>query len=459
MPHFDLVIFGGGTVGTAIFLDAQLRGLKTVLIERKKVGRQTNAASLGLLQGGLKYLASDRDLITMDSADCLLLSKIVPHLVRKQPMLIPVYPNSRFSLWQWDILLSAYDDFASARGVELHRMLSPTETYSDEPLLRKGALGSALFYERSVDPVRLVQELTRAALGLGGTLFEQTLIERFTKSRHGKIAEIESVTVRNNLGLSTEISGSHFINATGPWAAKFPLLLGLPVIKSRPTRGTSIVINNRLTTKALITFNRDKKYIAILPLNDKQTLIGPTNYDVEPEVANNPDKLCHQEFEIAELLEAANNLLGIPLDRTNVAEIRCGLRPQLNHRKVGPDKISHEFIIVDHGQRDGLSKLKTIFGGKLSNPFRMAKEVMDLITDKPWQVPAIEILQDGKIIRNNCDQDCSTYLHYQKTYALNHKNNIGRVAMQKSISALCSLAPFIVKAGINKLLQRRPHAS
>ena len=40
MPEiFDLVVFGGGSVGMAIALDASLRGLKVAVIERKQIGR------------------------------------------------------------------------------------------------------------------------------------------------------------------------------------------------------------------------------------------------------------------------------------------------------------------------------------------------------------------------------------------------------------------------------------
>jgi glycerol-3-phosphate dehydrogenase len=53
---FDVCVTGGGTTGSGCALDAALRGLKTVLLERADFGSGASSASTKLIHGGLRYL-------------------------------------------------------------------------------------------------------------------------------------------------------------------------------------------------------------------------------------------------------------------------------------------------------------------------------------------------------------------------------------------------------------------
>ena len=53
---FDLIVVGGGIIGTGIARDASLRGIKTLLIEKEDFGYGTTSRSSRLIHGGLRYL-------------------------------------------------------------------------------------------------------------------------------------------------------------------------------------------------------------------------------------------------------------------------------------------------------------------------------------------------------------------------------------------------------------------
>lgn len=452
---YDLVIFGGGTVGIACFLDATLRGLKTAIIERRLIGRQTNANSLGLLQGGFKYLAANTDLITADSTDCGLLQKLVPHLMKKQPILMPIFENSKFPPWLWERLFRAYDRYALLRAIEKHRRLSPAEVREEEPAIKPETKGGMLFYEWVTDPVELTKTIANTAIKLGGAIYENCAAINSSQISTAAGKRVTGTLVQKNNGETFWIYGSYFINAAGPWAPQLPKIFGLQPFEARPTKGTSIIINQKLTRNGVVVFDHNHKYIMLLPHGDNQTLIGPTNRDVGDEIRANPDLLQTEEIEIGELLEIGSNTVGKKLTPKNVIEVKCGLRPQLNHLCVKPDEITHNFVADDHLSRDGILNLGYLYGGKLSNQIRMAKEGVDLAcyrmqsfgewhNVKNWAVPNFSIRPDGRLQTLACRQDCQMARLYDRKYGLMSTDKVGRVALEEKIVALWKLLPFVL---------------
>src|SRR6266568_4555506 len=62
---YDLCVIGGGASGAGCALDAQLRGLRTALLEAGDFASCTSSASTKMAHGGVRYLqaaVADRDL-------------------------------------------------------------------------------------------------------------------------------------------------------------------------------------------------------------------------------------------------------------------------------------------------------------------------------------------------------------------------------------------------------------
>src|SRR5258706_16133836 len=54
--QFDLCVIGGGATGAGSALDAQLRGLRTLLVDGGDFASGTSSASTKLVHGGVRYL-------------------------------------------------------------------------------------------------------------------------------------------------------------------------------------------------------------------------------------------------------------------------------------------------------------------------------------------------------------------------------------------------------------------
>lgn len=456
--YYDIVIFGGGTVGIATLLTAVSGGLKAILIEKGQVGTQTNNNSLGLIQRDPKYLHTDVDLVRINALDCGLIKTIAGDFMRKQKIIIPVFSNSKYPLCFWDGYIEALDKFTELSRTERHKLFSKGDLLLEEPFLRKDLNGGVAYEEWITNPLELTSAMAKGAVALGAEILEQSEIRGCQKHAVSGKKTIEAVCVENKAdGRSRWIFGSYFINATGPWAPNFPLLLGIPGFEARLTRGTSVIINERLSRNAVIVFNNNGKYITILPFGENYTLIGPTNYDVSREVFENPNLLKSEEFEKDELIETASKFFEKKISKTNIVEVKCGLRPQLNHRKVKPDNITHEFIILDHDERDGVGNFCSVFGGKLSNQLRMAKEAVDFAYQKiqkiekdgriyQWKIPQTKITKDSIRVYQDCGQDCSLSSYHLEKYALSFKDKVGRTAMAKRVKSLIFIAPFILRS-------------
>lgn len=441
---YDLVIFGGGTVGGAIFLDATSRGLKTALVEKSKIGHQTNQASLGLIQRDPKYLYTDIDLIYMNAVDCGLLKTIAGDLLKKQLIIIPSFSAIRRPLWLLNSYLGVLDQFAGFSGSGTHRKLSKQELISREPFLRKEARGGILYDEWLVDPVELNATMIQSAQNLGGDVFEFFKPFQYTSESAGKHKKIKTVLIRNEkIGKTVLLESSCFINATGPWSPYFLELFKIDPFSTRMTKGTSINVNKKLSNDVVVVFDRHGKYILILPQENSKTLIGPTNEDISEQITQNPDLLLPSEEEIKKLLDMVSRRFTVPLSIDDVLETKCGLRPQLYHRGVKPDKITHEFIIIDHEKRDGMVNLFSVFGGKLSNQIRMAKETVDRITDLEWKIPKLQIKKGGNVEFEKSENGVEKL--YAKKFALSHKDNVGKIAFRKKIKSLFFVAYSMLK--------------
>src|SRR5258708_25634980 len=54
--QFDLCVIGGGATGAGSALDAQLRGLRALLVDAGDFASGTSSASTKLVHGGVRYL-------------------------------------------------------------------------------------------------------------------------------------------------------------------------------------------------------------------------------------------------------------------------------------------------------------------------------------------------------------------------------------------------------------------
>src|SRR5512134_4139711 len=77
----DVLVIGGGIVGSGIARDAAMRGLRVGLVEQHDFASGTSSRSSRLLHGGLRYLAQGRiGLVREASIEKRIIHQIAPHL-------------------------------------------------------------------------------------------------------------------------------------------------------------------------------------------------------------------------------------------------------------------------------------------------------------------------------------------------------------------------------------------
>ena len=113
--ELDILVVGGGIVGTGAALDAVTRGLSTGILEARDWSSGTSSRSSKLVHGGIRYLEQldfrlVREALTERG---LLLQRIAPHLVKPVRFLYPL--KKRF-----------YERFYIGAGMLLYDLFSYT---------------------------------------------------------------------------------------------------------------------------------------------------------------------------------------------------------------------------------------------------------------------------------------------------------------------------------------------
>jgi glycerol-3-phosphate dehydrogenase len=375
---FDVIVIGGGATGAGIVLDSQLRGLKSLVIERGDFSSGTSSKSTKLVHGGVRYL--EQAVKTLDRSQIALVMsalrerknifRIAPHLVRALPILTPC--PSMASVPYLLAGLKIYDWLAGDSGLSQSSFLSVRKTRRASELLDVSRIyGSVKYYDGQFDDARLNVELVLTACDAGALAVNYMEVAELHKEK----GCLTGARVLDRLsGEYYEIRGKVFVNATGPYVDAIRLLDDpdiAPVV--RCSSGTHIVVRKQQEDNCpgiLIPHTPDKRVIFILPWRD-HLVIGTTDEPSFPHF--NPTPL---PGEIHYLLEQANRYLKVPLEHSDVQAAWCGLRPLVNH---GAESSSTASLSRDHFLMTSPSGLITITGGKWTTYRLMAEEVVDRV--------------------------------------------------------------------------------
>lgn len=391
---YDLLVIGGGVLGSFVAWDAALRGLEVALIERDDFAAGTSFNSLKIIHGGLRYLQS-LDLVRLRRSvrERSTWLRIAPHLVEPLPIIIPTYPRGlqrrqllRAALWVNDIVaMDRNHGLAPERALPRGRGLSRHECLDLVPELERPDLtGGVLFYDAQMySSERLVLEVVQGAHDAGALVVNHAeATDRLGNHR------LDGVLVRDRIGGDLlEVRARSVVNATGPG---LPRLASTLTATPTPAARIEYALALNLMLPALghdVAFSlsghpqspdapvpAEKRQYFIAPWRGR-SLVGTGHYRHSGET----DGFSAGEESIAAFLSEVNAVWpGERMRREDVVLVHEGLVPCA----PGAAEESVAFLkrspIVDH-RIDAGSVLVSAATVKYTEARKVAEEVVDLV--------------------------------------------------------------------------------
>jgi glycerol-3-phosphate dehydrogenase len=370
--QLDLLVIGGGITGAGIALDAQSRGIDTVVIEMQDFAAGTSSRSTKLVHGGLRYLKQlEIGLVAEVGKERAIVYENGPHVTTPEWMLLPIIPGGSLGRFATSIGLKVYDFLAGVKKSERRRMLTKQEALHKEPLLRKVDLKGAGYYvEYRTDDARLTLEVLKKAVSLGAKAFNYMKAEELLYEDE----KLVGVQVRDLLTDETfHLKAKKIVNATGPWVDELREKDGSKKGKTLHwTKGVHIVVDQkRFPLRQAVYFDTsDGRMVFAIP-RDGKTYIGTTDTDYKKDLVN--PRVTKEDRDY--LIRAANHMFPkVQLKAEDVEAFWAGIRPLIHEEGKSPSEISRKDEIF-HSE----SGLITIAGGKLTGYRKMAEKVVDLI--------------------------------------------------------------------------------
>jgi glycerol-3-phosphate dehydrogenase len=375
--EYDLVVIGGGIIGTGIARDAALRGLKVALFEKEDFGSGTTSRSTRIIHGGLRYLEKlDFELVYEALHERRHLLRNAPHLVKPLPFLFPSYRKKGHPFLQLWAGIGLYDAMNVRRGMPHHQMFAAAHALRLEPSLKKeGLRGGFLYYDAQCQyPERICIENVLDAAANGARIENHTTVVGFEQSG----PEIHGVKIRDLNGREETVPARLVLNVTGPWLDDVERLADAEAApKLRRTKGVHLVVP-RFTHHALIMETADATRVFFAIPWGEHTLLGTTDTDYE---GTNEDVAADSD-DVAYLLREIQQVLDVKLREADVLYTTAGLRPLRRQLGRSTADITRKHQIVDHESEDGRRGLLTIVGGKITTFRNIAQEVVDFVYAK-----------------------------------------------------------------------------
>lgn len=403
---FDVCVIGGGATGAGCALDAQLRGLQTVLVDAADFASGASSASTKMVHGGVRYLeqaARHLDLAEYEVVKRALRERIrmlrnAPFLTRTREFITPCY--SWRDVAYYTIGLKLYDWIAGDAGLAPSRFLSREDALRRIPALNPaGLIGAVAYTDGQFDDARYNIALIESFAQLGGQPLNYARVIGFERATNGKIAvaEIEDQLSPRRFSVHAHV----FVNATGPFSDSLRELAAPGVAhRMRPSRGVHILLPleslarvgakggnfspaadlrspEASTAEAnigglLIPKTEDGRVLFAIPWMGR-LLVGTTDEPVEQ-----PAAAPISPNEIEYLLRHLNRYLAQPVTPNQIVSAFSGVRPLVSSGKslaASTKQLARDHIV----EVDGASGLISIMGGKWTTYRAMAEDTIDAV--------------------------------------------------------------------------------
>lgn len=379
---FDVIVVGAGFYGVTTAWDAAQRGLSVAIIDKDDFGAATSFNNLKTLHGGLRSLqAMNFSQMRLFIRERRALARILPHLVRPLPFIVPTTRHPKRSALLMRLALAINDAVARDRNEGLSdpgmhlpngRIVSREEALRLNPIVApEGVTGGAIWYDyQMISTDRVTLSFLLSAVDAGACAVNYVQATRFLQ-QNGRVTGVRVEDRLTNEAFA--VRGSVVINAAGPWAAH--LLAGLPAAsQGAPPPRLSRAMN--LVTRKVVNDHAcgglvNGRYLFMVPWRDV-SMLG-TSHDAHEGAA---DQLKVSRWDLEAFLKDAREAFPhAGLTTADVRLIHRGLLPMVSGDGAHV-KLLRESQVVDHAQH-GLPGLVSMFGVRYTTARYTAERAVD----------------------------------------------------------------------------------
>lgn len=381
---FDLLVIGGGILGTSVAWTATQAGLRVAMVDAGDFAGATSSASSKLVHGGLRYLQTGNVRLVAENHKerRSLASDVAPHLVNHRPFLVPIYsggPHGAAKMGAGVFLYSALSAFGDGMG----RLLSPLQAKRLAPGLRTEGLKSVAAYsDHQMNDSRMAVMTVRAAADAGAVVLNHSEVLGLRTTR-GRVtgADLRDRVDGGEFGIDARL----VLNATGPWVDHLRRMENPDAAPSvRLSKGAHLVLSTPDPWQAALTIPVDKYRVSFAIPWEGHLLLGTTDEAYE----GDPADVGVVPSDVDQILgEAALGIDAPYLDRDRMTYSFAGLR--VLPGGPGDTSSAKRETVVSQGRGGMLS----VAGGKWTTYRHIGRTVVEELR-KVSAVPLAEDMAD-----------------------------------------------------------------
>ncbi|WP_431887382.1 FAD-dependent oxidoreductase [Nocardiopsis alba] len=381
---FDLLVIGGGILGTSIAWTATQAGLRVAMVDAGDFAGATSSASSKLVHGGLRYLQTGNVKLVAENHKerRALAADVAPHLVNHRPFLVPIYsdgPHGAAKMGAGVFLYSALSAFGDGMG----RLLSPRQATRLAPGLRTDGLKSVAAYsDHQMNDSRMAVMTVRAAVDAGAVVLNHAEV-RSLRTTRGRVtgADLRDRIAGDEFGIDAKL----VLNATGPWVDHLRRMENPSADPSvRLSKGAHLVLRTPEPWSAALTIPVDKYRVSFAIPWEDHLLLGTTDEAYE----GDPAQVGVVSTDIDQILAEASLGIDAPyLDRDHMTYSFAGLR--VLPGGPGDTSSAKRETVVTQGRGGMLS----VAGGKWTTYRHIGRTVLEELR-KVASVPLGEDMAD-----------------------------------------------------------------
>ena len=377
--EFDVCVIGGGATGAGCALDAQLRGLRTVLLEAADFAGATSSAATKIIHGGVRYLEEaikdvdpkEYHVVVRALHERVRMLDNAPHLTRSLEFLVPSF--RWLDVAYLDIGLKIYDWLAGSARISPSKFVSREETLRRMPQLnRDGLLGSVEYADGQFDDARYDLALIHSFTDAGGRALNYCRVTEFHRNSGGRLSGVTAVDQIS--GATLNLDARAIVNATGPVSDLVRQMASPSVPKRmRLSKGSHILLPLDLfpTDDAMLVPKTEAGSVLFAVPWGGRLLVGTTEREVAP-----GDDLYVTEEEVTYMLRQLNQYLAKPLRPSDIVSGFAGARPLVS---AGEGESTQKIARDDVIEVDPKSGLISIMGGKWTTHRAMAEGTINAV--------------------------------------------------------------------------------